>query len=393
MRELTKSLSALMIQSESFYYMAKSIGIDHEDWPADESRELVSEFEQLKGKHNFNFAAHEMLGKVKGRYTKEISFDKNILSEQYEKKLDEFRAKMVGEMLIRSPELSREIMVDYLLKKRGKKTVVNLKESIKGLAQENERRIAEGKSVVKIKNWEYLSQTIGGWNPGRVGLLTAATGFGKTTLAVNLALNAGASMDVLCVNMEMMVQDFGERFIMAGSSIEFNDWRSGEYDVKRLSNFASNGALERIWFTDGSCLSIDRIYSMALERKRTGLDFMIVDYDQKIDLKMPRGTPEWKALQVAIQELEEIAKELEIFILVMSQSNDAGDPSGSKRSKYSAAVVLNFYRNDDGNVLIKAMKNRFGKQGVCIECNYRPEKSFVEEQRIFQEPTVKGLRL
>ena len=388
----------MMITSEEFYNVARSAGISHEDWPSGVSRQLLDEFEGAKLKTSHAAAKGQFLDRVElGNHKIPISFDKVVLASLYEKELEKWRVKNLSLGLQQNPDNAKQLISDYLLKKRSRVEVFNLKASIQEIMEENERRRQNEKNLVLIPGWDNLSNAIGGFNPGRVGLLTAQTGFGKTTLANNLGLHASNAMKVLCINMEMLKQDFAERFILAGSSIDFKDWRNGTYDIQRVAKFVENFKPENIWFTDGAALSIEKIYGLALDHKRNGLDFLIVDYDQKIDLKMPRGTPEWKALQIAIQELEEIAKELEIFILVMSQSNDAGDPSGSKRSKYSASVVLNFFKDEQADkVLIKAMKNRFGKSGVCIECQYWPEKSKVIEIGFYDPPKpaqTGGLRL
>jgi len=394
--EILVSISTLMVTNKKFYFLTKSIGMDTDDWPLLKSRSIMSSFESLVVEHSYEFACHQTHQSVQGRYGAEIPFNKKALSTVYYNALDEFRLDKLIEGMGRNRAMAKEQMMNYFSSCRRRKAVYSMQEEVKSIIETNEQRIKDGKQVIKIKGWEYLSDAIGGFNPGRVGLLTASTGFGKTALAINLALCAASSLKVLCVNMEMIKQDFGERFVISGSGISYKDWRSGKYDIKRLCRFATDESLKNIWFTDGQSHSIEDIYGLAVEYKSKGLDILIIDYDQKIDLKISRETPEWKALQIAVQELEAIAKEQEIFILLMSQANDAGDPGASKRAKFSASSVLHFYKNADERVFIKAIKNRFGKQGVCIECNYFPEKSLVEEQRIHdkepEETTCKPLR-
>lgn len=369
--------------------MAKSIGISHHDWPEGDSKELVEEFEAEKAKFGFQVAAHKVYERTYSRYGAEVSFKKEVLEKEYFEALEEFNNVEVAKKILANPMEGKKLASEILLRSGDKNDLVSWDaQAIKNTIEENERRHNEGKSTIVIPGWEYLSRGIGGFNPGRVGLLTAPTGFGKSTLAINLLLSARKTMNTVCFNMEMLEHDFAERMLIAETQISYGDWKGCKFDIQQLKPVLQNDHKGSLRFTRGNALSIEDIYSkLVIEKKKHGLDFVVIDYDQKINLRMPRGTPEWKALQIAIQELEEIAKQLEVFILVMSQANENGDPSGSKRSKYSASCVLSFYRRDDSRVFIKAIKNRFGKHGVCIECNYDPGKSFVKEQRVFdREP-------
>ena len=134
--------------------------------------------------------------------------------------------------------------------------------------------------------------------------------------------------------------------------------------------------------TNGKSLTLDNIKGLArVEHGKSPLGLIIIDYDQKIELSTTRDIQEWKALQIAVASLEELAKELGIYILLFAQeSSEEGRISGSFRSTFSAATVMRFFRHKDGNDYILAdLKNRFGPIGEGVRVKYSPDTSLVKE--------------
>lgn len=237
----------------------------------------------------------------------------------------------------------------------------------------------ESKQKVIIDGFELLSGLIGGFNGGRVSIVSAYTGFGKSNLAFNLARNASLSgyTTGIC-NMEMMIDDVVERYL----AMELNsthDEIAREINWTKFIENQTKGHGKNLFITDGKNLSINEIYSYAFTlKKEHDLKLLFVDYDQKIELSITAQTPEWKALQMATHSIETIAKELDIHIVMLAQANDEGTPSGSKRSMYPTSVVLWFTKEDETYIL-KPIKNRFGPTNKNIRLRYVPEKSIIEE--------------
>lgn len=263
---------------------------------------------------------------------------------------------------------------------------LNLCEAMDGIVETMLKRAETGEAVRVISGWPLLSEAIGGWNESRVSMIQAATGFGKSNLAMNLALKASKNMGVLFINQEMSLQDLGERMVMAETGTPFHVLKRNPASVKeKLGEMFSRFLDRRMFFTDGKTKSVEQIRGLVRRLKNShGLDLVIVDYDQKLDLKITRETPEWKALQIAIEELEALAKDLHVHVMVLCQEGQAGEISGSRRSKFPASTVLRFYREGTGPFVIEAVKNRFGKYGVKIEVEYEPEKSLVREVGFFE---------
>jgi predicted ATP-dependent serine protease len=192
-------------------------------------------------------------------------------------------------------------------------------------------------------------------------------------------------MTAIYFNMEMIDFDFAQRLIMAGAGIKYRDMKFNPKDQSlAVANLFTKYARKNLFFSRGKSMSIHEIITHATQTKREkGLEFIVVDYDQKIALQTSRDTPEWKALQLAVENLEELAKRLNIYVLLLAQENLEGGVSGSRRSMFPASTVMRFYQDDSGNYLIKAIKNRFGKTGATIEVEYDHERNQVRERGPF----------
>lgn len=379
--------------SETASEVFKAQGVRWQDfddsWPA---KQLLKNFEQAKTQHGYDYAFE----KYSDQAISDSFFDSGgkskpiVLAVEFKKAVRTFQAQKLAKQIQASPETADALIKAYQSQKASGVGVFDLKDALSDCVRVNEQRVESGKAIVALPGWKSLSEAVSGFNPGRVGLLVAKTGFGKTNLGLNLAYSASKAMPVLFVNMEMLTQDIVERVIFLGAGITAKRFRSG-YGIGQIAEWYNEVEQNKSFFlTDGKGLSIEEIAAV-LRTKRAHDDIHIafVDYDQKIKLDVDSKTPEWKALQIAVEKLEELAKELEIFIMLMAQANEEGGPSGSKRSLYPASVVLLFHQDDSGRVIIEAIKNRFGKRGVKIECEYSPENSRVTEIGLIEEKEAK----
>lgn len=368
--------------------------IRFEDWPRGEARSAAEHYEKLRTEKGHTYAAIRTEEEFDKRLAKNVRLpDEESLRRLYFEAANQATAVELGKMLVKYPERGLELVREARwLEPNGE--ISHFGSITDKVLDRNAVAELTGKSVIEIPNWPCLSNAIGGFNPGRVGILVADTGFGKTNFAASLALDASSELSTLFCNMEMIPHDFAEKLVMSAGEL-------GYREVKHITQFTrtvyervqAEHINRRLFFTDGTTLSIWDINQKVVETKtRHGLDLLIVDYDQKIELKTSRETPEWKALQIAVESLESIAKEYEIYVLLLAQAaqddgKSRGRLSGSRRSTFPASTVMSFYRDEDEDgqpVLVEAVKNRFGPRGVKVRVNYRPEVAKVQEVGIYE---------
>jgi replicative DNA helicase len=190
--------------------------------------------------------------------------------------------------------------------------------------------------------------------------------------------------------MEMSKQDFAEKILLAKTKTDFYTLKHNpEVMNNAIGAVAAEVYNSKLIFTTGKSLSVEQVISVSRAESQDladgPLEFVVVDYDQKLDVRTNKETPEWKALQLAVESLEQLAKEINCHVMILAQQGREGEISGSRRSTFPASTVMKFYKDDQDKVLIEVVKNRFGKRGVCIEVGYEPEKSFAREIGKFEK--------
>jgi predicted ATP-dependent serine protease len=180
--------------------------------------------------------------------------------------------------------------------------------------------------------------------------------------------------------MEMIKSDFTQRAVGCMEGLKPRDFH-GDWNVEKAKLRAK---LRKFFYSTGKDLSLTEIIACCKSYKRKhGIEFVVIDYDQKI--KLESRDEEWRELHKSVVAIESLAKELEMYIIVLAQSNMDGGISGSKRSSFPASQVFMFEKNreDESEILIRAVKNRFGIMNHSVKVDYEPSKAMVREREKF----------
>lgn len=367
-----------------------SVGIDPRDWPDFACRDLALSYRNIRAEHSHERAALELAGRLDELRTDTIVPDSaEMLRAVYRESMLEHKGLELARRITAKPRDVESIISGYI-PISGERRIISYREQIEEIYKTALEAKKAGKSVVKIEGFPKLSTMVGGFNPGRVGIILAATGFGKTNFATNLAVKASEKLRTLYINMEMIDQDFGTRLLMADSGFEFRDLLFAPEKLEgEIADAMRRGFSKNLFYTDGKSASVEEIEFMIARQATKGLDLVIVDYDQKLDLDYSNRTPEWKELQKAMERLEECAKKNRVCILVLAQEAADGAISGSRRSMFPASFVLRFFLEDD-RYLVRAIKNRFGPIPAEIEVNYEPSRNHISEREASTTPVKKA---
>ena len=393
--ELLDAIVRWLWDDEETLSKVKSWRMYFTDWPDSPARRAAERYESLREQKGHTYAAI----KTEEEFGREISDktrvpDEHTLRRLYFESVNQAVALELGKMLVRYPDRGKELVDSAKFLSTAGEPIhfgTSIDQFVKRMVAAQEA----GESIVEIPGWPKLSQAIGGFNPGRVGLLVAKTGFGKTNFAASLAIDASELVSTLFVNMEMLTEDFAEKLIMASGGITYREMRhSLDLVADKILKVQEENISRRLFFTDGQTMSVPDLEQLVRSfRENNDLRLLIVDYDQKIKIKTSKETPEWKALQIAVETLESIAKKHRIYCLLLAQESSESDGkhrgrvSGSNRSTFPASTVLNFYRSEDEDgepFIVEAVKNRFGPRGARVEVVYRPETSRVTEKGLYE---------
>lgn len=374
------AMALVWVSDDTFRDISSSLDIKPDQWPSCKAKELVTEYERL----------WPQVGHVKARRalapsTLEISkrADTDLIPNDINKlraSYDSFhflqRAMLIGLEISEHPENAFDIFSKLNNAKQSAEVF-----DVADISQVHFDRLCEnvskGKLVKELPEWPKLSNLVGGFNPGRLGMILAESGYGKSNFCLNLALSAQKQMRVVYFNMEMLIEDMMDRAHVIITGVPWTDLKKGSVPVYKDYLVSGN-----LMMTNGVDKSLDqiRLITKRLNQEKH-VDFVVVDYDQKILLKTDSKTPEWMALKEAFISLESLAKEIGCYVLVAAQSsNEDGKVSGSLRSKFPCSTVMFFHEHEIHGPIISIKKNRFESKNQFLKVDYSPEKSTVKEK-------------
>jgi replicative DNA helicase len=223
-----------------------------------------------------------------------------------------------------------------------------------------------------------LDDTLAGLQKSNLIVLAARPGMGKTTLATNIAQNLAIKhkRSVGIFSLEMSREELVDRLLVGQADIDAWRLKTGkltEEDFTKLSNAMGELAEAPLYIDDTPALSILEMRTKARRLQvDTGVEMLIVDY-----LQLARS----RNLENRVQEVSEIsqglknlARELKIPVLALSQLSRAVEQRGQKRPQLAdlresgsieqdADVVMFLWREDDEdleNMNLDIAKHRNG---------------------------------
>ncbi len=219
-----------------------------------------------------------------------------------------------------------------------------------------------------------LDKKLAGMQPSNLLILAARPGLGKTSLALNIALHVAMheKKTVGFFSLEMSKEELSDRLTVSYADID--SWR---LKTGRLSDEDHSKILDAIAVLSELPIHIDDTPGISIVEMRTkarklklekGLDLVIVDYLQLADAGR-RFDSRVQEVSFISQGLKNLARELQIPVLALSQLSRAVEQRGKKKPQLSdlresgsieqdADVVMFLYTEDDSEDLLDQNKRR-----------------------------------
>lgn len=183
----------------------------------------------------------------------------------------------------------------------------------------------------------------GGLQGSDLIILAARPGMGKTALALNIGTHAALKgKSVVIFSLEMSKEQLMGRVLSTLARVDSSRLRKGELsndDLDRLMEAARRiyDCKERLGIDETPGINILELRSRCRRfHKEFGLDLVIIDY---LQLMGPAGTKRYESREREISEismgLKNLAKELRIPVLALSQLNRGPDSRPDKKPKIS----------------------------------------------------------
>ncbi len=217
-----------------------------------------------------------------------------------------------------------------------------------------------------------LDNKLAGMQNSNLVILAARPGVGKTTLALNMALNAAVKdkVPVGFFSLEMSKEELVDRLLVGQADIDawrLKTGRLSDDDYKRLTEAMGELSDAPIYIDDTPGLSILEMRTKARKLKlEKDIKLVIVDYLQLAD---PGKKFDSRNNEVSFvsQGLKNLARELKVPVLALSQLSRAVEQRGSKKPQLAdlresgaieqdADVVMFIYQEEESEDLLDQTK-------------------------------------
>lgn len=256
-------------------------------------------------------------------------------------------------------------------------------------------KISKGESTDRLLSTGFnnLDDIIKGFEPGRLYILAARPGMGKTTLATNFlknALNSGTGGDVLFFSLEMHPHEILKRDMYGWVGLNRGD-RSPEkinpVFLSKLSSIKDFDPSVRFRIIGETGLIVDKLKSYARRfYNKNKIDLIVVDYLQLLKSEKNSKKSLFEQVTEITAKLKGLALENNCPVLVLSQLSRECEKRNDKRPMLSdlrqsgsieqdADVVMFLYREDYYEMQKKneisfteliVAKNRSGPTGTAF---------------------------
>lgn len=246
--------------------------------------------------------------------------------------------------------------------------------------------IAEkGESPALSTPWPDVDRLIGGMAPGRLIVVGARPGVGKSVMGTNLAHHMAARHHhaALIISAEMPQLEVSQRMVAATASVNLTDLSAGKLNERQWDSIRQHyeaiNALP-VFIDDASSPTITSIRAKAHEvrEQRPDLALIVVDYLQLVGTpELTRGASRAERLGEVSRGLKILARETNSCVVAMAQVNREGVKGGAKptmsdlresgsiEADADQVILLHRPSDDTPEVEVLVDKNRWGIRGMA----------------------------
>lgn len=203
-----------------------------------------------------------------------------------------------------------------------------------------------------------LDNITSGLNKSDLIIIAARPGMGKTSFAMNIAVNVARrnEKDVVTFNLEMSREQLATRILSTESLIESSSLRNGRIKSEewvRLATSAAYLSTLPLYIDDTASMTVQQMKAKLRRVKNLGL--VIIDYLQLME-STSRSDNRVTVISEITRQLKVMAKELDVPVILLSQLSRAVESRTDKRPMLSdlresgsieqdADIVLFLYRD------------------------------------------------
>lgn len=243
-----------------------------------------------------------------------------------------------------------------------------------------------GRTALLGTGWPDIDRLIGGLGPGRLVVVGARPGVGKSVMGTNLALHFAHYHEhaVLLASMEMPEDEVGQRLLAAFAEANLSSLQDGTTDERTWGRIAAkHAALDAlpIHIDDIAGQTVTHIRKKArdVQRTRDDLALIVVDYLQLVRPSADRkGSNRAEEVGQISRDLKLLARETGACVVAMAQVNREGTKhadgkprmtdlreSGSIEADADQVILLHQPDDEIPDIEVIVDKNRHGPKGIA----------------------------
>ena len=233
-----------------------------------------------------------------------------------------------------------------------------------------------------------LDNLTSGFQKSDLIIIAARPSMGKTSFALNIAINATQRSNpfhVLLCSLEMSEQQIGDRILAICSRIQSSAVRSGylaKAQLKEIEDVKERIKNAPLYIDDSPKLSVLELRAKARRLKaQSRLDMVIVDYLQLMEPSDKKLTREQQIAEIS-RSLKALAKELDIPVIALSQLSRAPEARpGKDKRPHLSDLRESGALEQDADVVIFLYRPEYYEKEQTKEEDKRIMEVIVEKQR------------
>lgn len=231
-----------------------------------------------------------------------------------------------------------------------------------------------------------LNKATLGFQKGDLMILAARPAVGKSSYAINLALQVAKQNDahVAFFSLEMSIEQLLMRIYSYQAGIDLSKLRSGNLssDELLLLGIAKEElAKYNLYFDSSPSSNIADLRTKCRQLKQANkLDFVIIDYLQLINVENSRGSRQEEVSKIS-RQLKTLAQELNVPILALSQLSRGLEGREDKRPQLSDLRESGSIEQDADMVYFIYRRSDIEEQDVADELNEKVQEQLPKKQK------------
>lgn len=303
-----------------------------------------------------------------------IEYYGQIVSDQYVKRRLIDTSARITAMSFEGTEETKKLLdlaeseIMSIAQKRSRRDFINIKEALAESFDRLDELHKKGGNLRGVPTGFYdLDNKLAGLQDSNLIILAARPGQGKTALILNIAQNLAVheKTGVGIFSLEMSKEELVDRLLVSQADVDAWRLKTGKLtddDFSRLSEAMGELAEAPLFIDDTPGINIFEIRTKARRLQLLhNVKLLIIDYLQLIDPGSRRFDSRNQEVSMISQSLKNLARELQIPVLAVSQLSRAVEHRGGNRPQLAdlresgaieqdADVVMFLYKEDSNEV-------------------------------------------